>query len=327
MIKKFRRIPLKILIMEALLRRIPPNHPSKFHIEEELRFRKAGYRGELSLDYHLSQLPQNEHFIFHDLRLPLWNNTFFQIDALLLSRHYFTNYEAKNHTGTLTFEEQQMLQTYKGRTESYPNPITQAENQQYHLENLIRKKLDIILPGTSFVVVTNPSSIIKFDPQYEKIASKKVIRAAAIRQNSELFWTKQQKQLISYADLQKISQLLLKLHTPSKPDILQEFRVDKSDIHPGVYCDKCKLLSFKRAFGTWKCNKCGFADKMTHVQALIDHLLLNGNTITNSQFRYFLQFDSVTVATHLLGSLNLPFEGTFKDRKYHLSLEALKKWI
>ncbi len=325
MIKKFRKVPLIILIMEALLRRIHPNHPSKAQIEEELRFRKAGYRGELSLDYHMSQLPQNEHFILHDLRLPLWNNTFFQIDSLLLSRRYFTNYEAKNHSGTLTFEEHQMLQTYEGRTESYPNPIIQAENQQYHLENLIRKNLDIILPGTSFVVVTNPSSIVKFDPHYEQIASQKVIRVGAIRQNSELFWKKHQEHLISYTDLQKIYQLLIKLDTPSKPDILQEFRIDKCDIHPGVYCDKCKCLSMIRVFGTWKCNRCGFLDKMAHVQALNDYLLLIGNTITNSQLRFFLQFNSITVATKLLGSMNLPFEGTFKDRKYHLSLEALKK--
>ncbi|MFS0645252.1 nuclease-related domain-containing protein [Siminovitchia sp. 179-K 8D1 HS] len=326
MIKKCRTIPLKILILAALLRRLHPNHPGRSKIGEELRFRRAGYYGELSLDYYIAQLPQKGHYIFHDLRLPLSNNAFFQIDLLLLSNRYFIIYEAKNHSGTLIFEEQQMLQTYEGRTESYPNPVVQVENQQYHLTNFIQNHIRIPLPSSSFVVVTNPSSIIKFDSRYEHIAGQKIIRPSAIRQKSELFWKNNQKPLISNADLQNITRLLLKLDTPLKPDILREYQVKKSDIHSGVYCDHCNCLSMVRAFGTWKCRKCGRADKMAHVQALIDYYLLVGDTITNRQFRNFLQFDSVSAATRLLGSLGFPFNGTFRNRKYELSLEKLRKW-
>lgn len=313
--------------MEALLRRIHPNHPSRSKIEDELRFRRSGYHGELQLDYFMAQLPRHGHYILQDLRLPLSNNTFFQIDSLLLSRFYFTNYEAKNHSGTLIFEEQQMLQTYEGSTESYPNPIIQAENQQYHLENLIRKHLNITLPSTSFVVVTNPSSIIKFDSQYEHIANKKVIRPAAIRQKSELFWKNHQEPLLSNADLQKICRILLKLDTPLKVDILKEFHIKKSDIYLGIICANCKCAPMIRAIGTWKCQNCGLSDKMAHAQALIDYFLLFGDTITNRQFRYFLQSDSISVAAKLLASLDLPFKGTFKDRKYYLSLDGLRKWV
>lgn len=326
MIKKLRMIPLIILIMEALLRRLHPNHPSRSRIEEKLRLRRAGYYGELSLDYYLAQLPEKEHYIFHDLRLPLSNNAFFQIDSLLLSNRYFIIYEAKNHSGTLIFEEQQMLQTYEGLTESYPNPVVQVENQQYHLTHFIQKHLNISLPSISFVVVTNPSSIIKFDSRYEHIASQKIIRPSVIRQKSELFWKNYSKPLMGNADLQNISNLLLKLDTPLKPDVLREYQVKKSDIHSGVYCDHCKYLSMVRVFGTWKCRKCGRTDKMAHIQALLDYFLLVGDTITNRQFRRFLQFDSVSAATRMLGSLNLPFNGTFRDRKYELSLEKLRKW-
>lgn len=136
----------------------------------------------------MAQLPQNGNCIFHDLRLPLSKSAFFQIDSLLLSRCYFTIYDAKHHSGTLTFEEQQMLQTYEGRIESYHNPVAQVENQQYHLTQFIQKHLDITLPSASFVVVTNPSSIIKFDPQYKSLARHKIIRPSVIRQKSESFW-------------------------------------------------------------------------------------------------------------------------------------------
>ncbi|MFB4163278.1 nuclease-related domain-containing protein [Alteribacillus sp. JSM 102045] len=47
----------------------------------------AGYRGEKSLDYYLSFLPENECLIFNDLRLP-HKNYFFQIDILVLSTRF-----------------------------------------------------------------------------------------------------------------------------------------------------------------------------------------------------------------------------------------------
>ncbi|MFD1707466.1 nuclease-related domain-containing protein [Siminovitchia sediminis] len=324
MVKKHRKFPIAILMLEALLRRLHPQHPSRAKIKFDLRVRRSGYYGETQLDYHMAHLPRKNHYIFHDLRLPLTNKDFFQIDSLLLSSSYFMIYEAKNHAGTLTFEEQQMLQTYEGYTESYPNPIVQAENQQYHMEKFIGKHFGFTLPGTSFVVVTNPSSIIKFATHYEQIASRKVIRPLAIRQKSEGFWDHHPIPLLSHANLQKLCRLLLKLHTPLNTNIFKTFDVKKSDILPGVFCSNCQSLSMARVFGTWKCRRCRYLDKHAHIPALADYYLLNGDTITNRQLRQFLQLDSVTVATNLLGALRLPFDGTFKDRKYYLSLERLR---
>ncbi len=68
MIAKKRVVPLKIRQIEALLRRLPPHHPKIPLIEKDLIKRRAGYRGEKSVDYHLSFLP-DEYLIFHGLRL------------------------------------------------------------------------------------------------------------------------------------------------------------------------------------------------------------------------------------------------------------------
>lgn len=327
MVKKARAIPLRILILEALLRRLPVDHPSRGTIEGDLIRRKAGFKGERSLDYYMRHLPFNGHYIFQDLRLPLSGNAFFQIDSLLLSNRYFIIYEAKHYSGTLTFEEQQMLRTYENLQEAFPNPIVQVENQQYHLGSLIRNHLNITLPNTSFVVITNPSTIIRFDPTYEYVASQKVIRPTVVRQKSELFWREQQQPLFSDYDFQQLSRLLLKLDTPLITDVLGEFNVSEGDIIPGILCEICSTFTMERHNGSWVSVNCGNSDRRAHVQALIDYFLIVEKTITNQQLRQYLRLPSISIASKLLTSLNLPYKGTYKNRVYIFSLEKLEKCL
>ena len=46
MIIEERKLPVKILTLEALLRRLPDNHPARLQIEEEYGIMMAGYKGE-----------------------------------------------------------------------------------------------------------------------------------------------------------------------------------------------------------------------------------------------------------------------------------------
>jgi Nuclease-related domain len=84
LVSKKRSIPLKILILIALLRRLPKNHPKRPHIVKELARRTAGYQGEVSLDSEIDRLFEKNFLILHDLNLHD-GNTFYQIDNLLLS--------------------------------------------------------------------------------------------------------------------------------------------------------------------------------------------------------------------------------------------------
>ncbi|RFU60027.1 nuclease-related domain-containing protein [Bacillus sp. V59.32b] len=96
MIIKERKKPLKIQKLEALLRRLPSNHPKRQKISEELAKSLAGYYGEQSLDHYLSDLSESEYFILHDLRLSDKNERFFQLDSLLISSRFFLILEVKN---------------------------------------------------------------------------------------------------------------------------------------------------------------------------------------------------------------------------------------
>jgi hypothetical protein len=93
---------LKILVLEALLRRLPKNHVKRTKIMEELSRRWAGYKGEASLDFHLRNLDEKNYLILHDLNLPDGKYNC-QIDALLLSPNFALIIEIKNMTGKLTY--------------------------------------------------------------------------------------------------------------------------------------------------------------------------------------------------------------------------------
>ena len=59
------------------------NHPLLPKIHSSIERRKAGYRGELNMDYHLTFLPPKRYSIVRDLHLT--DQFPFQIDTVLLS--------------------------------------------------------------------------------------------------------------------------------------------------------------------------------------------------------------------------------------------------
>lgn len=69
MILKKKRKPWLLVKLEALERRCPASHFKRPALDDDLERRRAGYRGEQSLDYHLSFLDSTVFRILHDIRL------------------------------------------------------------------------------------------------------------------------------------------------------------------------------------------------------------------------------------------------------------------
>ncbi|MEW9669496.1 nuclease-related domain-containing protein [Ammoniphilus sp. 3BR4] len=139
MIKKPRTIPLIILMEEALLRRLPLNHPKREEILRNLEKRWTGYRGEQNLDYHLSFLPEKDYSLFQDLRLIQAKQTC-QLDTLILSPHFALIIESKNIYGTLFFDQhsRQLIRTNKKQEEEgFPDPIMQAKRHKHKTDNVV----------------------------------------------------------------------------------------------------------------------------------------------------------------------------------------------
>lgn len=316
MIRKKRTIPLEILFLEALLRRLLPNHPKIPLIQAELAKRKKGYRGELSLNYYLDLFDTPEYLILHDIRLPD-GKSFFQIDTLLITLHFFLILEIKNIAGTLYFEDEsnQMIRTINNEAEGMANPILQARRHSRQLKNwLIQRKLPL-LPIENLVIISDPKTIIKAS---RSSIFAKVMHSAKLPFTFENIKKRHTKDTLTMKEMRKIAGTIEKHHTPKHPDYLKKFSILQSDIQKGVLCPNCFAQPMYRKKGFWYCPKCHTKSNDAHVEALKDYAMLINSEVTNQQVREFLQITSSKVARNILESMNLPSSGTTKSRTYNL---------
>ncbi|MEN0642895.1 nuclease-related domain-containing protein [Alkalicoccobacillus gibsonii] len=165
-----RRVPLQLLGLEALVRRVV--NPNEM-VEADLKKWKSGYSGERSLDYYLNQL--DDFLILHDLRLFTDSYTYFQLDTLLLSKYGLVILEVKNYQGRITFndENHQVLRNLHQVEERILNPLLQASRQKIELEQFLIRQGWPTLPITYYVVYSSPQTILN-------TSSHKVIHAEAL---------------------------------------------------------------------------------------------------------------------------------------------------
>ncbi|WP_409275996.1 nuclease-related domain-containing protein [Neobacillus sp. SCS-31] len=317
MIALERAIPLIILMLEALLRRLPGGHPKRKDIEESLRTQKAGYNGEKSVDHYLNFLDQEKFMIFKGLRLNN-NGFFFQIDTLLITPFFALILESKNWAGEIHFEKNfcQVFQEKDGKTATYTNPISQAKLQTRNLREWFKKQNFPDIPIEFLVVMSNNSSKLKADPGYYEVFQKVILAIRLIEKVSEI--EKGYKQLVLEAKpLKKLKKAILLQHTPHRPDVLKNFTISTTEILPGILCPKCLSLTMKFHYRKSYCGRCGDISLTAHLEAIQDYFLLISPELTNSELRRFLKLTKPDQAYNLLTSIGLPFTGTKRGRIYH----------
>ncbi|WP_332692045.1 nuclease-related domain-containing protein [Halalkalibacter lacteus] len=318
MIIKKREIPLHIKKLQALLRRTPPNHPKIPAIKETLAKRLAGYRGENSIDYPLSFLPEHRYFIIHDLRL-LHNIYYFQIDSLVISQNFILLLEVKNIAGTLFFDPSfnQLIRTLDEKEDRFPDPLIQTQRQEFQLREWLQTHKFPDIPLISFVVISHPQAIIRTTPENKKIAQK-VSHLDALPGKLQHLNNSYQDEKYSEKEIKKLIRLILKQHTPREAAILEQFQLTKKELLSGVQCPNCTYLPMKRIHGNWFCPTCLIKTKNAHFDALTDYSLLFSTTITNSEAMDFLQVASPFVCNRLLHSTSFSYTGSKKGRTYFL---------
>ncbi|MFD1778538.1 nuclease-related domain-containing protein [Fredinandcohnia salidurans] len=323
--KKELEIPLRIRKLEAELKRLPESHPKYQEISDEYGRRMSGYRGEQSLKYYLSFLKEKNYSIFHNLRLPdISGEHYFEIDILLISPNYQLIIDAKNYRGELYFDGKfdQLIQTYKDTKKPYHCPVAQITRQQLQLKRLLETFKLTSPPIETLVVFTNPNAIIDASIDFKHFY--KVIKSPSFLTKIELFEKRNRQEVLDKKQLQKVSKLLLKSHTPHNHDILAQFGIKKHELINGVRCPKCDYLPMTRKVRSWSCPSCHYSSSKPYYNSLNEYILLFGNTITNRQLRDFLDIQSISTAKHILTSLNLPYSGSYKDRSYTITEKDLQ---
>ncbi|MEC2073435.1 nuclease-related domain-containing protein [Alkalihalophilus marmarensis] len=326
MIAKPRKIPVHIDKLEALLRRIPSHHPKKPQIEADLAKRKAGYKGESALDYHLSFLPQKEYIILHDLRLQS-GDYFFQIDTLILTPTYILIIEVKHLYGTLSFEPefQQLIRTTPDAEDTFPDPIIQVQKQASQLRQFLKKNKFPDIPIETLVVITNSQSRISLSDSTTYIR-KHVIRDTVLVKRIEKLSAQYQTPSFDAKTVKKVVKLLIKSHTPSVFEPFQIYQLQHSDLIRGVHCLKCSALPMLRTNGKWNCQHCWFRSRNAYINSLIDYSYLFEGEITNRQAAEFLKINPA-ISKRLLTSLPIERKGVTKARRYQLDVTVLVEFI
>ncbi|TCN19855.1 nuclease-related domain-containing protein [Mesobacillus foraminis] len=317
MLSKPRTKPLVLKKEEALLLRLLRNHPKYHEIERDYSKRKAGYKGELNIDYYLTLLPKENYFILHDLRLPHGDH-FFQIDTLLICTRFALLLEIKNYSGTIFFDQftNQLIRTLNQKIEAFPCPLYQVKRQKLQLKQWLAGFGILNLPIEHLVVMSNSSSILQTNEGNEHIF-KGIIHGWKLIPEIERIDQLRKPFKIAPQALEKVAESLLNAHTPENPDILKLFEIPAADIKIGVACPGCKSLPMKRIRGSWYCEICRLRSRDAHMKAINDYFLLFQTGLTNRELREYLHITSSHVASDILSQMNIPFTGKRRDRVYY----------
>ncbi len=316
MIVKKMGIPLRILILMALLRRLRPDHPKRKQIAEELDRRLAGLRGEESLDFYLSSLPIKSWMIFHDLNLSDGEYNC-QIDTLLLSAKLSLIIDSKNYAGKILIdiETEQMIQTLDLKEKGYPYPIPQVERHQRCIRKFLLENNLPLVPVDYLVIFTNSHMILEFKG-YNKNVKQRVCKSPSFSHKIELFEKMYIEKVLSAKDCNRLCKLLLKHNTPPTNFVLKCYGLEKSELLIGVQCPSCLRLSMARKNKQWYCPACRTFSNDAHVLLLQDYFLLGDSKITNKKFREIAHVSSPDASGRLLRMVNLKSSGKNKGRIY-----------
>jgi hypothetical protein len=309
-------------MMEALLRRLPINHPKRDAISLSLRKRWAGYRGELHLDYHLGFFPAKKFTFLCDLRL-IQDGQAFQMDTLVLTSQFLLIIETKNISGNLLFTPHQFIryntkQPSEMEKEAFPDPIAQVKRQKLQLNRFLAHHRHKPVPIEYLIAIGNTTSVFETTKGNERLFQT-VLRAEHIPERITELVSNYPETLISPQMHRKLTQLFLQEHSSEIPHILSEFEISPSELILTIQCPHCHSCDIQRKYGTWYCPSCRTSYKDAHKAALLDYLLLH-HTITNKECREIFEIE-IDLAKRLLKSMNLPYQGTTKDRVYELPIE------
>ena len=321
MFEKDLEYPIPLLQHEAFKGRLPENHEILPEIDEKIRILASGYKGERTLNYYLSLIPDKKYHIFHGLRLPI-GKSYFEIDALLISPYLNLILESKNHSGTLTIEKHQMIQELPDFTNIYSNPLSQAIRHKILLHYFFEKYQIPIIPIEYLVVFTKATSVVKITPGYIE-AERKICKAEDLIKKITEFEKVYTKERLDQKMIGKMKRLLLSKHTPLRIDLLKTYRFNKCGILPGVRCPKCLFFPMKLRRKKWECSRCHFTSNDAYIPAVQDYFLIIDTSINNKELCWFLQLPSPRHATYLFSLMNLPHSSANKNRTYFIPFSSI----
>ena len=301
--------PISLIQHEILLKRFICSSSTLDEIQQNKKKIHTGYKGELSLEFFLSEWNREDGRVFFDLRMD-----HFQLDIFLLCKNYGVILEVKNIYGKLYFDSkhQQLLRSTSEGEQGFLYPIAQLNRQQRLFKDWLAKIHLSNLPIHGFVVIANSSTIIDSDK-----ALPQVIHAHSLLEKLEVLDRIHKEDILQTRQLNRFTQRLLEAHQLSYGSILSKYNLKTREILIGVECCSCFSFQMKRKNRTWVCDKCGHKDKTAHLPTIREYVLLHGkNFISNREFREWTGLESIYSANKLLNRTGFLPVNEYKTRYY-----------
>ncbi|TSI11318.1 NERD domain-containing protein [Lysinibacillus sp. BW-2-10] len=291
-----RKLPSKILVLDALNRRAPNETVSNL-----LKRAVIGYEGELKVDRVWEEIGlSHESLLYHN-----YETNKHQIDTLFVSRHFIFVVEIKTVSGYIWYEKEkhQFLRKRKsGEIESFQSPIEQVKRNADMIERVV-EGLGLSMPIYKAVVIAEPSTVIGRIPDEIPI-----FHAIGLRSEIKKLLLRYSTNLLPTVHFELLVDCLMKLYQPSKywP------RFELPPIRKGALCTCGRVMTYKRGFIC----VCGNKSNAALLQGLHDYRVLISEWITNREFRDFFFIESEDAANKLMKRMQFTHKGSTRDRRY-----------
>lgn len=229
----------ELLATRILNTRMKLTEKERFHYSNL----EKGYEGEVKFDLMAESL-QEERYIINDLLLEV-NNSYFQIDTVLVSQGFIHLLDIKNYQGDFYLESDKLYSVTTNR--EYKNPVTQLQRSATLFRQLLQNlKLNYLLEAS--LIFINPEFTLYQAPLNLPIIFPTQINRFLIDLN------KMQSKLNDGHT--KLAQKLLSLHQTKNPfTLLPKYQYDQ--LQKGIYCKTCKSFSVSIKNYDFICGKCG----------------------------------------------------------------------
>ncbi len=249
MLLKARTESDELLTLRSLNIRTELTSKERFYYENLER----GYDGEVKFDSMIQDLRQ-ERYIINDLLLEV-NNSFFQIDTLIISQGVIHLIDVKNFYGDCYLNTDNLYSVSTGR--EYKNPINQLNRCSSLFRQLLQNlNLNYLVDAT--IIFINPEFTL-----YQAPLDQPFILPTQINR-----FLRELNNVSSQLNdgHKKLAQKLIELNQPKNPfAMLPTFIYDQ--IKKGPYCKICKSFQVTIRHHHLVCNNCGDQEKID--QAII----------------------------------------------------------
>lgn len=243
MLLKERSEPEELVILRYLDTRMKLDDKNKHHLSNL----EKGYEGEAKFDQ-LAVKIEEERYIINDLLLEI-NNSYFQIDTLIISQGMIHLLDIKNYEGNCYLESDKLYNVTTGR--EYKNPLIQLSRSEGLFRLLLQNlKLNFLVEAS--MIFINPEFTLYQAPMNQPFILPTQVQAFIRGLNNS-----PSKLNDSH---KRLAQKLISLHKTKNPYVaLPAYKYEQ--LEKGIYCESCKSFATSIIKREVVCSRCGYHER------------------------------------------------------------------